>query len=790
MRRLPAFKAAIAAAIGIGIGREYAPFQLVFLSAAVAMSVTMVAWYAMGRKGVPNPAAVGVYATFSLAFAFYMSTNVASVNPANLQHFRYFAGTVEEAPRDSSAASVRLTDCFGYDNGWKKIGGNLVVTSRYRLELGTRDRIAFAGESGSVSEARNPGEFNLKSFYELNGIVGRVYIRKASDVLSLCHYEGLSLQRKLIEPIRNFFRSKIKEFMRGDEAELARAMLIGERSGIQRSISEQFVNSGTIHILSVSGLHIGFFTAILMMVASLARIPRRLRFFIIAPCLLLYAFVVGTVPSVMRAVLMAIVLLLGLFLQRRSDALNSLGFAALVILMASPSQLFSPGFQLSFAAVLSIAFTYQKMVWMVHKRYPFLKDRPMANSVVSLSILTVAATLGTVPLTVYYFNRVSLVSVFANLLVVPLSGLFTTMSFTFVFFGLVYSPLASIYGAAAQLLGFSILEVNSLLGSLRISSVKIAEAGLMFTLLYSFWLVSVAAFGKDAIRKKVVLAALLGANILLYSSLWHGKPEARVFVLDVGQGDAIYIELPDGKNMLVDSGVKFGGYDSGERVILPFLERRGVRELSYFVITHLHSDHIGGAVSILRKIRVGRFIYSDQHSPSRTWTNTMTSVKTLGVPAQVAMAGLILDSGAVQRVYVLHPNRIYVGPGGSSYRTRLNDGSIVLKVCIGSESVILAGDVEAGADREIVRNYGPFLAASVYKVSHHGGKTSSSEEFVSSIHPSLAVISVGSRNRFGHPSSEVLERLSRHDVAVWRTDISGAALLRLDADTSEVIQWR
>ncbi|MCL5268368.1 MAG: DNA internalization-related competence protein ComEC/Rec2 [Bacteroidetes bacterium] len=790
MKHLPAFRAAIAAAIGIAIGKEYAPYQLIFLSVAIVLFIVSSGWLTIGRKAVSGLPAAGIYAALSLAFAFYMSTNLAAVNPTNLSHFRYFTGTVEEAPRDTSAASAKLTDCFGYDNGWKKIDGHLVLTPKFRMDLKTKDRIVFAGKAGNVSEARNPGEFNLKSYYELNGIVGRLYVVKRKDILSLCHDDGVNVRRNLIEPIRNFFRSKIKMFMSGDEAELARAMLIGERMGINESISEQFVNSGTVHILSVSGLHIGFFTAILMMIASLVRIPRRFRFFVIAPCLLLYAVVVGTVPSVTRAVLMAIVVLFGLFLQRRSNVLNSLGFAALVILTASPSQLFSPGFQLSFAAVLSIAFFYERILGMVHKRYPTLTERPLANSITSLSILTAAATLGTIPLTVYYFSRVSLVSILANLLIVPMSGLFTTMSFAFVFFSLISTPLASIYGAAAQLLGFSILQINSVLGSLGVSSARIGEPGLGFVLLYLFWLVAVAGFGKDILWKKAVLAILLGSNILLYSNLMHGKPEARVFVLDVGQGDAIYVELPNGRNMLVDAGMKFGGYDSGERVILPFLEKRGVKELNYFVITHLHSDHIGGAVSILRKLKVRRFIYSDQHSLSKTWTNTMSSVRALGVPTETAMAGLVLDSGAVHRVYVLHPNRRYVGTGGSSYRTRLNNGSIVLKVCVGDESIILTGDVESHVESEIVRHYGRFLAASVYKAGHHGARTSSSEEFVDAIHPSYAVISVGSGNRFGHPSSEVLDRLSRHNISLLRTDSTGAACFCLNTDTTEVIQWR
>lgn len=790
MKHLPAFKAALAAAAGIIIGKDCAALQPLFLWVAIVLLVVLTGWFVLSRGKVTGAVVAGTYAALSAAFAFYMTTGLASVNPASLSLYNYFAATVEEAPRDTSINSVLLADCYGYDNGWSKIGGRLVLTADAGAKLRTGDRIAFKGTVGNVSEARNPGQFNLKSYYALNGIVGRVYLKKNGWILYVSHDNRTDLQRDFVEPVRDFVRDKIRTFMTGDEAELGRAMLIGERMGISRTIRERFVNSGTVHILAVSGLHVGFFTALLMIVASLLRIPRRFRFFLIAPCLIFYALVVGATPSITRAVLMALVVLFGLFLQRRSHILNSLGFAALAILAVSPAQLFSPGFQLSFCAVLSIAFFYERIVSMVRGRHPALVERPLLNSVVSLAVLTAAATLGTVPLTVYYFNRVSLVGILANLLTVPLAGLFAMMSFTFVFMSLFSSPLASIYGAAAQMLGFSILQVNSVLGSIGVSNARIADPGPVFVLLYFIWLVSSASFGREFLWKKLAFAALLGCNILLYSGLVPTKPGAKIFALDVGQGDAVYVELPDGKNMLVDAGMRFGNYDTGERVILPFLERRGVRELSYFVITHLHSDHIGGAMSVLRKLNVRRFIYSDQVSKSGVWKNTLSCVRALGIPSGHALAGMILDSGAVQRIYVLHPNRAYVGEGGRSYRTRLNEGSIVLKVCVGRESILLAGDAEKRVERDLVRFYGPFLASAVCKVGHHGSSTSSTEEFIGAVRPACAVISVGARNRFGHPSADVLERFSRGRITAWRTDSLGAAYIRVWTDTTEVVTWR
>ncbi|HQT90453.1 MAG TPA: DNA internalization-related competence protein ComEC/Rec2 [Candidatus Kryptobacter bacterium] len=790
MKHLPAFKAAVVAAAGITMGRLFPGYSIVFLSGAVAFAIVLAGWFLFGRERPGGYVAVGAYSSLLFAFAFYMSVNLASLNEARPGAFRVFAGTVDETPRDTSRYSIMLTDCYGFDKGWRAIQGALVLTPKSTLSLAIGDRIIFTGKAGVISAARNPGQFNLRTYYTLNGIAGRIYLKNDGDLLAVEHNRGFTFRRDIVEPVRVFIREKTSALMSGEEAALARAMVLGERAGINREINEQFINTGTIHILAVSGLHIGFLTGILMMLASLIRTPRRWRFFVIAPVLILYAYVVGLSPSVVRAVVMALVVLLGLFLQRKSRTLNSLGFAALAILAFSPAQLFSPGFQLSFAAVLSIAFFYERIIALVRKSHPALLERPFLNSVVSTMLLTFAATLGTIPLCAYYFNRVSVAGVFANLLIVPLSGIFMSMDFTFLLVSLLSVPVASVYAAAAQLIAFVILEINSLIGSLSISSIRVGDSAMMFGALYLVWLTAVIWFGKDSIPKKLIFAMLLGANMVLYAGLFTTRTEARMYVLDVGQGDAIYLELPEGKNMLIDAGSKFGSYDAGARVIVPFLRKLGVRELDYFVVTHLHSDHVGGAAGVLKDVKVREFIYPDQVSRSGTWTSTLAWVRALGIRARTVRAGTVLDSGLAYRVYVLHPNGRYTGDKGVSYRTRFNDGSIVLKVCIGGNSILLTGDIEQRVEHELTKTYGAFLSSGVLKAGHHGSITSSSQGLLDKVHPGYAIISVGKGNSFGHPSQTVIDRMSRMGVNVWRTDSLGAAFVRVRLDESQIVDWR
>lgn len=801
MKNVPAFKAALLAAGGIIIGKQFPSYSYFFLVVAICLVVIPLPWFLLGKERSSRIMTGCVYAGLSLSFAFYMSTNLVSLSSSEVLGFSGFAGTVEETPRGTTTSSFVLKNCLGYDKNWKRIEGNLIMSPRFKLSLSVGDRIVFVGNPTALSSARNPGDFDFKSFYRLSGIAGRISVRSEGEIFWVNHDAGFNLLRNVVQPLRDFMRGVISKFMHGDEAELAKAMVIGERSGIAGEINEEFVNTGTIHILAVSGLHIGFLMAMLMIMASVTRVPRKLRFFVIAPVLILYANVVGMMPSITRAVIMALVVLFGLFLQRRPQILNSLGFAALIILILNPSQLFTPGFQLSFAAVMSIAFFHQRILAMVHETYRTLQERQFLDSIVSLSLLTLAATIGTVPLTAYYFNRISLVSVFANLCIVPLAGIFATTTFTFIGISVISSWLAGIFGAACQLVGFGILKINSVLGSLSISSVVISDSGWVFAFLYFSWLIAVIVFPRASVSgkillKKIIFAILLGANIILYTNLFssgfiiHKRPEAKLYVLDVGQGDAIYVELPDGKNMLVDAGLKFRNYDIGERVVVPFLQHHGIRELDYLIVTHLHSDHIGGAASVMDKMKIDNLIYPDQTSDSQVWASTLARVRAYRIPARIASAGMILDSASTCRVYVLHPNRKYVGEGGLAYRTRLNDGSVVLKVCVGKESFLLAGDAEKRVEHDLVKIYGTFLSSNIYKAGHHGSSTSSSLEFLKTIHPAYAVISVGAHNKFGHPSPLVLEEMKKENIPVWRTDSLGAAYFRITSDTFKIVQWR
>lgn len=787
LKHLPALKAVLFAAGGIIIGKAAPAFLLEYCAISFTLILlTAVSLQKHGKK------LFQFSSLFSLlfSFAFLSAILVTSTKRENIDGYKYIAGTVVDSPRDTARASFFIENCFGRDSLWHSIDGQIIVSSSGVLKVHPGDIVLLKGKILRVGGLRNPNGFNNQAYYLLSGVVGRIFVDTAKGMLFRKKGSEFSLIRVIVTQIRDYMRKTIKLLMTGQEAELARAMVIGEREGIAAQENEYFMNTGTIHILSVSGLHVGFFTGILMTITALLQVPHRARFFVISPVLLLYGMVVGMSPPIERAVIMAIVLLFGLFLQRRTNLLNSLGFAALGILVFRPSELYSPGFQLSFLAVISIVFFYQKLINVVRFNFPSINERPIAHFFLSLAILSFSANLGTIPLTSYYFNRISTVSLLANILVVPLAGIFTSMTFTFLFINLISPELASIYASASQGIGFFLLKVNEFLGNFSFSRIVITDGKILLGLFYVLWIIATVRFGGKSLLKKLVFSILLGIDLILIFSILHGGPRATVYILDVGQGDSIFIELPDGKNLLIDAGMRFGKNDVGEKVIAPFLKRMGVEKINYFVVTHLHSDHMGGASSILENFSVDQFIFPEQETKARTWLKACQIAKHHGVKIRNVQCGIILDSGNMHRIYVLHPNKRYIGNRGTSYSRRFNDGSIVLKVYIGNNTILLQGDIEKGVEHELRLAYGSFLQSDVLKVGHHGASTSSSEEYISSVRPKYAVISVGTGNKFGHPSIQVINSLRKIGAYVWRTDSSGAAVFNTDGKVLDMVNWR
>jgi len=460
-----------------------------------------------------------------------------------------------------------------------------------------------------------------------------------------------------------------------------------------------------------------------------------------------FAMVVGGEPSVVRAVVMGVAVLVALLVDREASVINCLALAALLILVGRPGDLSDPGFQLSFAATAGIVLA------------PLPRHPVLAALGVSL-----AAQLAVLPIALVHFNQLTVVGPLANLAAVPLAGAATLLGLAAV----AVSPASAV--AADVLLNAIWPLILGLRGAVALAA---AMPGALLHLPAPHWTAIVAyaaAAGlalaawrlRETTPARARVCGIAAGGLLAVAvgvALWPlARPpdgRLRVTVLDVGQGDAIVVETPDGRALLVDAGP--GGpmrLDAGERVVAPFLWNRGFMKIAAAITTHADADHAGGMASIHRHFAV-----------ATDWD-----------PASMPRERQSIGGLAVQ-------------PLGEHVRAiRRNDGALVLRLDYGLASFVLASDAGGEAERRLIDAREP-LAATVLKVGHHGARDASTAGFLARVHPAVAAVSVGARNGYGHPSAETLARLTAAGARILRTDRDGALIFETDGRALSVTRW-
>ncbi len=609
---------------------------------------------------------------------------------------------------------------------------------------------------------RNPGVFDHAAWLRRQGILV-VGSGPAAGVTALeAGRPGWPVR------VRRAVRGAIERALPPASAALLDGLLLGERADLPPEIDEAFRRAGVYHVLAVSGFNVALVAGSVLALLRLARLGRRPAAAGALAAVLGFAVVVGPEPSVLRAVVMGVLVLGALLLDREASVVNGLALAALVLLAARPADLADPGFQLSFAATLGIV----------------LAPLPRGRLAAALAV-SAAAQLAVLPIALAHFNQLPVLGVLANLGAVPLAGLATVL-------GLLGAALSLGSEAAGALLFNAAWPV---LLALRALVALVARVpGALLHLPAPPWSATAAyvlslALGLAAWRRwrrapargqarrppdrRPVLLAGAAALLLLTAVAVGAWPlvrppdgRLRLTVLDGGQGDAIVVETPDGRALLVDGGP--GGpwrLDAGDRVVSPFLWNRGVLRLAAVVATHDDQDHAGGLAAVRRNFAVAGTLAPGH----RHWLG--------GVPM------LVLAPGALPA-----PGDAPPAPGAAAPARRGNDRAPVVRVDHGLVSFLLASDIGADAEAALLAGGAP-VAATVLKVAHHGAAGSTTRAFLGQARPRVAVISVGARNPYGHPSARTLERLAAAGARVYRTDRDGAVILETDGAGLTVTAW-
>ena len=595
------------------------------------------------------------------------------------------------------------------------------------------------------------------------------------------------------------------------ESALMAGILLGREEGISERLLAAFDDSGTRHIIAISGFNITLLAGVLTSML-LTFLNRRVAAPVVILLLAFYVALVGGDPAVVRAGIMGAITLLAILAGRPADALTSLGASAVLMTLARPWSLWEPSFQLSFAATLGLIVLEPRLEgWLTGnvdtaKDAKNAKDTKDKESLAPLGVLralcgsnrpclpgwfreavlvSLAAQVATLPITLGAFGRLSLVAPLANLLVLPVQAAVMELGALATVLGLIWHPLGQLLAYLAwPFIAWTIAAVERL-GSLPWAAVDVAGGGLAPWLLYALgglflWARSSPERWRAFVGRLPTRALLVGLAAGA-AVIWVGvarMPDGRLHVtfLDVGQGDAILIQTPDGKHLLVDGGP--------DPTLLPAALGRRLypwqRSLDLVALTHPDEDHLAGLVPVAQGYRLGLVV--DTRLPhdtptSQAWlgalapTDAQYAIRSTGPASRVICPtrGALLDLGAGVFLEVLHPGDAPLAGTASDS----NNNGLVLRLTWGRASFLLTGDLEAEGEAALLRQEGLELGATVLKVAHHGSVNGTTLRFLEAVHPQLAVISVGAGNRFGHPAPEVLRRLEQAGAQVWRTDECG-----------------
>ncbi|KAA3619646.1 MAG: DNA internalization-related competence protein ComEC/Rec2 [Calditrichaeota bacterium] len=689
---------------------------------------------------------------------------------------------------------------------WESEKGCVRVTAKSIPEaLKYGSRLLLQGNWLRPKPPRYPGGFDYRRYLLAQDIGGLIKVRKDGAIVPLEPAQNYTTTLPVLMAMaRENVWSIIQIIADSEAAPILKGLLVGDRDLIDPEIIATFSKIGIIHVLAISGLHVGFILLMAYGLGNLLHFPRvPLNIFVL---LIIWSFALftGLKTPVFRAVIMFTVFTVARLRDRSTNGFSLLALSGLIILLINPAEIFMVGFQLSFSAVAGILYFYPKLerflnkfkfwafIWNFEfvgalvklvnensKMGQFLKKssieiRPL-KFFPALFLVTLAAQLGTAPFMFLHFGTFSFVSFIANLLVIPAIFVTVFISVPTLCIYFLLPLLSALSGNVIDLIVHIILDVSEYFSEFSWANIVNYYPDPLHVTVVFLIFIYLVEWQKKYVRYFLILTLLSVLNWDIWAEIYfRDYRNMKITMLDVGQGDATVIEIPGNKVILIDAGPVFPGYNSAQEVILPYLMQAGVNCLDKVIITHPHLDHYGGLAFLAENISMGQVIFADTSYADKTFQKLVRSLRSKGVVINIIKRGDVVTDFDPVLFYILGPTLEQ-----AKIKRNWNHASLVLKLRYGNSTALFTGDTELQGEFEL-QKFDNFLVSNLLKAGHHGSKTSSGINFLQKVNPDWVTISAGAFNKFDHPAGEVIDRYREKNIKIARTDCDGALQFATD----------
>lgn len=759
---------------------------------------------------------------------------------SNIEEVNAIAKIVDNGTQKEYSTMYKIrVESINNSSKYKNTNLYLKVNKKLKINLQYGDKIQIQGTYIEPDVARNYKGFDYSKYLRTLKIYGTVKTEKISVIENKNSLHLKSEKDNLLKFISNRLSpSQIKDFLfktsndlfcdikenveknlDSENAGLLLGILFGHTEGISDETKEAFKQSNISHILAVSGMHISYIILAVSMLAikscgkKLA--PKTTIVFIIA-----YMFITNFTPSVTRAGIMGIVVLLAKITHNKSDIWTSISISLLIILIYNPYLITNAGVLLSYGGTIGIII-FQKSINLAFQK---LKEKSKIlkykNNKILEKILdyiqdtlavSISAQIVIAPIMIQMFNTFGITFFITNLLVSFIIGPIIIIGFLFIISIFLYQYfletfiLDSIFKFIYKIIKFLIekllyilIEVAKLGEILPFSSINVKTLPIWIIILYYIvilivnqrWKVlnkkQLIAFDKRLInwknlikhrirKDKNKIVAVITVLTIVIGALKIIPNDLHIYFVDVGQGDCTLIVTPSGKNILIDGGGS-ENYDVGKNTLLPYLLDRGITKLDYVMISHFDSDHVKSVLTILEEIKVEKVIICKQYESSENYTELLKIIQKRNIFVKQVQKGERINIEKDISIDILFPISAELISENS-----INNNSIVAKFNYKNFSMLFTGDIEEIAEEKLVELYGKtdVLKSTILKVAHHGSKTSTTQKFLELVSPQIALIGVGSNNLYGHPNANVISRLEDLNAKIYRTDKMGEVTIRV-----------